>query len=59
MQRDYDYSATTHFEDLKNPSEIGDAIYKVTDNDIFSKNRAEYKKQAFFRNSFMTKFFYN
>ncbi len=23
MQRDYDYSATTHFEDLKNPSEIG------------------------------------
>tara|TARA_Y100000768_G_scaffold246091_1_gene186625 strand:- start:9311 stop:10300 length:990 start_codon:yes stop_codon:yes gene_type:complete len=43
---------------IKNPSEIGDAIYKVTDNDIFSKNRAEYKKQAFFvgnnTNSFVT-----
>ena len=23
MQRDYDYSATVHFEDLKNASEIG------------------------------------
>ena len=23
MQRDYDYSAAIHFEDLKSPSEIG------------------------------------
>ncbi len=43
---------------INSPLEIEDAIYKVNNKDTFSKNRADYKRQAFFirnnTNSFKT-----